>query len=355
MCCAVRSSGPQDALLARHVAPIAAAVAALPRLADALALLRGWARQHGFAQQPGGITGFHLTMLAAHLHSRSALVRLPVAADRPSQHGLQATQCRRAGPPEPDYIRHQLQSPSCRLQMGFVLCNRFSYMQRMFCVPAAASTMAAAARTEVVEIVRSTLSGRSLRVGGRWAQSVAMTAPQLMRAVLAALAEPRTFAKGCVMARPSTTPTLGKAAGAAADASGSDSGIDDGGGGSEREGEGAGVSERAPLPPPPPAAAFRKQSATVFLDPTGWLNLTTDVSKSAMQHVRNSPLLTHLPSIHYSAMTQVPSAGVTPVRSRSNMPSSFRLSLCIGRFNVRLEDCSNHQLVSGRKVWSEAP
>ena len=63
------------------------------RLADALALLRGWARQHGFAQQPGGMTGFHLTMLAAHLHSRSALVTLAAAADRPSQHGLHATQC----------------------------------------------------------------------------------------------------------------------------------------------------------------------------------------------------------------------------------------------------------------------
>lgn len=64
----------QDALLARHTAPLQAACAALPRLADALALLRSWARQQGFAGQPDGVTGFHLSMLAAHLYQRTILV-----------------------------------------------------------------------------------------------------------------------------------------------------------------------------------------------------------------------------------------------------------------------------------------
>lgn len=49
----------------------------LPRLGDALALLRGWARLHGFAQHAGGVTGFHLAMLAVHLHQRGTLVSCP--------------------------------------------------------------------------------------------------------------------------------------------------------------------------------------------------------------------------------------------------------------------------------------
>lgn len=68
----------QDALLARHTTTLQAACAALPRLADALALLRSWARQQGCAGRPDGVTGFHLSMLAAHLHQRTTLVRPPL-------------------------------------------------------------------------------------------------------------------------------------------------------------------------------------------------------------------------------------------------------------------------------------
>ncbi len=85
-------------------------------------------------------------------------------------------------------------------------------------------------------------------------QSPAMTAPQLMRAVLAALAEPRTFEKGLFMARDKAL--------------------------------------AANLPPPPPASTFRQCFAVVFVDPSGWLNLAADVTRSALQHVR--PPLLHL-------------------------------------------------------------
>lgn len=64
----------QDALLPRHTAAVQAAVAALPRLGDAIALLRSWARRHGFAASPDGVTGFHLAMLAVHLQQQGSLV-----------------------------------------------------------------------------------------------------------------------------------------------------------------------------------------------------------------------------------------------------------------------------------------
>lgn len=64
----------QDALLPRHAAAVQAAVAALPRLGDAIALLRSWARRHGFAASPDGVTGFHLAMLAVHLQQQGSLV-----------------------------------------------------------------------------------------------------------------------------------------------------------------------------------------------------------------------------------------------------------------------------------------
>jgi Nrap protein domain 1 len=64
----------QDALLPRHAAAIGAAVATLPRLGDAIALLRSWARRHGLAAAPDGVTGFHVAMLAVHLQQQGSLV-----------------------------------------------------------------------------------------------------------------------------------------------------------------------------------------------------------------------------------------------------------------------------------------
>lgn len=74
-----------------------------------------------------------------------------------------------------------------------------------------------------------------------------MTAPQLMRAVLAALAEPRTLDKGLFMAR--------------------------------------GEAAASDLPVPPPAAAFRKGFDVAFVDASGWLNLMGNVTRSSLQHV----------------------------------------------------------------------
>jgi hypothetical protein len=72
-----------------------------------------------------------------------------------------------------------------------------------------------------------------------------MAAPQLMRCVLAKLAAPRTFEKGLFMSRD----------------------VD------------------SSLPPPPAASAFQQRFEVVFVDASGWLNLTGGVTASAMQHV----------------------------------------------------------------------
>lgn len=72
-----------------------------------------------------------------------------------------------------------------------------------------------------------------------------MAAPQLMRSVLAKLAEPRTLDRGVFMAR------------------------DDG----------------AELPPPPAAPVFRQRFEVLFVDPSGWLNIMAGVTRSALQHV----------------------------------------------------------------------
>jgi len=83
-----------------------------------------------------------------------------------------------------------------------------------------------------------------------------MTAPQLMRAVLAALSVPRTFEKGLFMARgEAAAPPLG--------------------------------------PPPPPAAALRKAFDVTFVDASGYLNLMQDVSRSSLQHVSQPSRLYH--------------------------------------------------------------
>lgn len=74
-----------------------------------------------------------------------------------------------------------------------------------------------------------------------------MAAPQLMRSVLAKLAQLHTFEKGVFMAREPA-----------------------------RE-----------LPPLPAASAFRQHFDIVFVDASGWLNLMADVTRSALQQVSN--------------------------------------------------------------------
>lgn len=122
-------------------------------------------------------------------------------------------------------------------------------------------------------------------------QSAAMTAPQLMRGVLAALADPRTFAKGCVMAHSAAAWPAGKAP----EAGGSHS--QDGGHSSDVDGndsaDGRGGSDDPPLPPPPSLTAFRKHFDTVFVDSSGWLNLMADVPRSSLHHVRHLTSTTH--------------------------------------------------------------
>ena len=74
-----------------------------------------------------------------------------------------------------------------------------------------------------------------------------MTAPQLMRAVLVALADPATFARGLFMAR--------------------------------------GPAGDSDLPPPPSAASFRSNFDVVFVDSSGWLNLAANMSSSGLKQV----------------------------------------------------------------------
>lgn len=77
-----------------------------------------------------------------------------------------------------------------------------------------------------------------------------MSVLQLMRAVLAALAKPATFAKGLVMSR---QPDTGNA-----------------------------TAKAQPFP----AAAFRQLHNVVFVDPSGLVNLAAHVQPSALAQVR---------------------------------------------------------------------
>ena len=51
-----------------------AAVEAVPHVAAAVRLLKGWARARGFSDQPDAFNGFLLTMLAVHLVEGGNLV-----------------------------------------------------------------------------------------------------------------------------------------------------------------------------------------------------------------------------------------------------------------------------------------
>lgn len=79
-------------------------------------------------------------------------------------------------------------------------------------------------------------------------QSHAMSHVQLLRAMLQALADPRTFAKGLFMQWP--------------------------------EGHTTG-----PFANPPTQQAMLKAFEVVFVDSSGWCNLAAHVSKSALQQV----------------------------------------------------------------------
>lgn len=198
----------QDVLMTRHTQSVKAATTALPRLADALLLLRCWARQCGFSQQPGSINGFHLTLLAVHLQQKGAL-------------------------------------------------------------------------------------------------SVAMSVLQLVGAILAALADSRTFAKGCFMARTPSSAGVsasGKLQSESKQPADSDRDGDNDNGGSGNNSSGSNDDDDADaedegcqqdlLPEPPAASAFRKHFEVVFVDSSGWLNVTAGVRHSALQQARQTAKLT---------------------------------------------------------------
>lgn len=52
-----------------------AAEEAVPHIAAAVRLLKGWARARGFSDEPDALNGFILTMLAVHLVEGGNLVR----------------------------------------------------------------------------------------------------------------------------------------------------------------------------------------------------------------------------------------------------------------------------------------
>jgi len=123
-----------------------------------------------------------------------------------------------------------------------------------------------------------------------------MSALQVTRAVLAALAAPATFKRGLFMARRA-----------------------DGG-----------------LPPPPPRKDFRGAYAVVFVDASGWLNMAAHVSGSALAQAR--PAARPGPPGRLGAPTALPCgaardpplpAGASSLTSSSASPSQHRA--CQGR------------------------
>lgn len=95
-------------------------------------------------------------------------------------------------------------------------------------------------------------------------QNEAMSHQQLLRSVLAALANPATFSKGLFMAWQQLS--------------------------EEAEGAGAPAARQ-----PPMQAAWRKHCPVVFVDATGWLNLAGSMSRAALAQVRCS--LGHTPGL----------------------------------------------------------
>ena len=94
-------------------------------------------------------------------------------------------------------------------------------------------------------------------------QNPAMSAYQIFKAVLAALAQPNYLTKP--VAWPSKKAQ------------------DD----TQKQGPA--------LPQPPNPSAFKQSAAVFLLDPSGWLNLTAAVSTSVLAHVWLSSMLNSLP------------------------------------------------------------
>jgi hypothetical protein len=145
-------------------------------------------------------------------------------------------------------------------------------------------------------------------------QSVAMSVLQLVGAILAALADSRTFAKGCFMARTPSSAGVsasGKLQSESKQPADSDSDGDNDNGGSGNNSSGSNDDDDADaedegcqqdlLPEPPAASAFRKHFEVVFVDSSGWLNVTAGVRHSALQQV-------HRPS-HYTPAVAVMVSG----------------------------------------------
>lgn len=66
----------QDMVLDTQQEVLQAAVKEQPNLAEAIILLKVWARAQGFDEQPDSINGFLLSMLVAHLAATGSLVSL---------------------------------------------------------------------------------------------------------------------------------------------------------------------------------------------------------------------------------------------------------------------------------------
>lgn len=191
-------------LLSQHTACQAAAVRA-PHFAAASALLRIWARTQALDCGADGVGGSLLTLVLAHLLLKGAAVR-----------GWGAR-----GP-----------SPlSCCAALPTLLLQHCN----MCCMwPALQPRLWTRSPPHTPLLPPSLL------------QNPGMSAMNLVRTVLVALAEPKTFAAGLFMPR---------GAGAAGDSS------------------------------PPDAKAWRRHFEVVFVDASGWLNLAAHVSKAALVQV----------------------------------------------------------------------
>ncbi len=76
----------QDMSCVSHAAFLSAALAATPRLADGILLLKTWARQRGLLGRSDVFDGHTLTMLMVHLAKQGKLVRGAAAAENEKPH-----------------------------------------------------------------------------------------------------------------------------------------------------------------------------------------------------------------------------------------------------------------------------
>ena len=102
-----------------------------------------------------------------------------------------------------------------------------------------------------------------------WLQSPAMSPFQVLKAVLASLAQPTSLSKPVAWPKAKSSEAAEEAA-------------------------------QPSLPSPPQPSAFKPSAAVFLLDPSGWLNLAAPVSASSLAHVRSpqSPLSLHIFPLH---------------------------------------------------------